>query len=487
MARTSGCPAGSLTVVTSIACANRSLDPFIQQAPRGSASPSGSGGPDQIRPSHKAIPAPLATSLARRPLLGRGAGFFHGRCEVRQAHQDVAGGRRLIIDGSMARAGGGFTYLVNVIPRLAQASPRDHFRLYLRSERLALSIPEIENVEVVKLPEAGLAHRLRFTYVDLPRLAAAWNADLYYSVGEYAPVYAPCPTIAAFRNPNVFTPLRQEWPLKQRLRLRVLRALAQASARTCDRILFVSEDSARWIGDRMGLAEDRRAVVHHGIDLESWRPRRGKSLHARPYILSVSSIYRYKNYVRLIEAWAQLARRSSNMPDLVILGDDQDPPYTQQMQQARRDCGDLAPRIHILGEVPYAQMRSWYENAALFVFPSYLETFGHPLLEAMASEVPLVAADIPVFREIAGDAAFFADPHQPEALASAISAVLFHKEARSVLVKRGSERVRRFNWGQSAQQLLHLFDSVLERHPMPVVVKSGPRAQAVGSSVPEAA
>ena len=59
-------------------------------------------------------------------------------------------------------------------------------------------------------------------------------------------------------------------------------------------------------------------------------------------------------------------------------------------------------------------------GATLFVFPSYLETFGHPLLEAMASDVPLVAADIPVFREVAGDAALYADPHRPEALASAM-------------------------------------------------------------------
>ncbi len=384
---------------------------------------------------------------------------------MRRRHRVSSGGRRFLVDGSMARAGGGFTYLVNVIPHLAKASPSDHFRLYVRSESIAASIPTIENVEVIRIPETGLANRLRFTYFEVPRLAAAWGADLYFSAGEYAPLRAPCPSIAAFRNPNVFTSLPQGWPLKQRLRLRALRTLAAASARACDSILFVSEDSARWIGNRIGLAEERRAVVHHGIDVESWRPRQGKSPHLRPYILSVSSVYRYKNYVRLIEAWEKLARRRANVPDLVIIGDDQDPAYSDQMRSSRRSCGALADRIHILGEVAYAQVKRWYEGAALFVFPSYLETFGHPLLEAMASEVPLVAADIPVFREIAGDAAFFADPHRPDALAQAMEESLFVHGAREALVKRGRERVRRFTWARSAQRLLDLFDSVLTGRP----------------------
>jgi glycosyltransferase involved in cell wall biosynthesis len=347
-----------------------------------------------------------------------------------------------------------------MIPRLAAQSPGDEFRLYVRTDRLAASIAEMPNLEVVKLPEAGLARRLRFTYLEMPRLAEAWGADLYYSAGEYAPLRASCPTIAAFRNPHVFAPLAEE-PAKQRIRLLILRQLAAASARACDRILFVSADSARWIGDRMGVPDGRRSVVHHGIDLERWRPRRSESLHTRPYILSVSSIYRQKNYVRLIEAWAKLARRRSKVPDLVIIGDDQEPAYSRQMQEVRGGCGELAKRIHILGEVPYAEIRRWYAKAELFVFPSYLETFGHPLLEAMASDLPVVAADIPVFREIGGDAAFFADPRQPEALARAMEEALFVEGARQALVKRGRERVCQFTWDRSAQRLQQLFESVL--------------------------
>ena len=83
---------------------------------------------------------------------------------------------------------------------------------------------------------------------------------------------------------------------------------------------------------------------------------------------------------------------------------------TRDSQPARvrelNESEDVAERIHILGEVPYADIKQYYAGADLFVFPSYLETFGHPLLEAKASDEPTLASDIPEIREVAWDAAF---------------------------------------------------------------------------------
>jgi glycosyltransferase involved in cell wall biosynthesis len=370
------------------------------------------------------------------------------------------GPRRILIDGSMASRGGGFTYLVNLVPRLARAHPEDRFRLLLRNPRIAASLPTLPNLELAVLPDVGWLARLRFTSFAAPRLAREWGADLYFSAGEYAPPRAPCPVIASFRNPNVFTSLDQGWPWRQRLRLGTLRMLARLSAATCARILFVSEDSARWIGDGLGLPPARRAVVHHGIDAEAWRPA-ARSDHARPCILSVSTIYRYKNFVRLIEAYGLLALRRPDAPDLVILGDDQDAAFSRRMEAARAALGERAARVKLLGEVPYADVRQHYAAASLFVFPSYLETFGHPLLEAMASEIPVVAADIPVFREIAGDAVLYADPYSSEAMARAMEQALEQPELRDTLVRRGREHVREFGWDRTAARLSALFDEVL--------------------------
>ncbi len=369
---------------------------------------------------------------------------------------------RVLIDGTMARGGGGHTYLVNILPRLAALARNTQLRVLVRSERLAAAIQPARNLEVDLLPEVGMAGRLRFTFQEAARVARAWDADLYFSAGETAPLSAPCPTIASFRNPNVFSTLDQGWSLRDRLRLRALRDLSRLSARACDRILFVSQDSADWIGDAIGLAPQKRAVVHHGIDHTAWAATPKRAVHPWPYILSVSSIYRYKNFVKLIEAYALLAKRRRDIPDLVIVGDDQDPEYARKMEAARVATHSLAEHIHILGEIPYADVPAWYAGAELFVFPSYLETFGHPLLEAMASNVPVVAADIPVFREIGGDAAFYADPHSAQALAGAMDDALFAALSREMLIKRGRERVREFSWERSAERLITLFSDVHE-------------------------
>jgi glycosyltransferase involved in cell wall biosynthesis len=380
------------------------------------------------------------------------------------------GGRRFLIDASMIHSGGGFTFAVNVVPRLARDYPGDAFRVFARSERLADSLGTAPNMEVVRLPPPSPWKRFHFTYIEGPRIAKEWGADVYFSSGDYAPLRASCPIVASFQNPNVFTPLRQGWSWKQSARLKLLRGLAGISARTADRIHFVSEDSSRWIGDSIGLPVEKRAWIHHGIDADEWRPtkpRTGGKLGDQPYILSVSSVYRYKNYVRLIEAFADLARRNPEVPDLVIIGADLDPPYTRQMHAAREATGDLAEHIHLLGEVPYADIRRYYQEASLVVFPSYLETFGIPVIEALASDVPLVASDIPIFREIAGDAAFYADPYRPESLADAMQEALSSETARDTLVKRGRERISRFTWDHAAAQLMGVFESVIEDRGAP--------------------
>lgn len=367
---------------------------------------------------------------------------------------------RILIDATMARKGGGFTDLVNLVPRLLEQGRERRFRLLLRSAALRDSLPPAANLETTLLPETGLPGRLSFTYTRAAGEARRWGADVYFAAGDLVPLRASCPMIASFKNPNVFTELDQDWYAYQIFRLGTLRRLSHLASRSCARILFVSEDSARWIGDRIRLPEHKRAVIYLGIDPTRFAGAPVRPLHPRPYVLSVSTVYRYKNFVRLIEAWTDLARRRPEIPDLVIVGDDMDPDYSAKMRAARDAAGGLAPRIKLVGEVRYAEVAAWYAGASLFAFPSYLETFGHPLLEAMAADVPVLAGDIPISREIAGDAALYADPHDTAAWAGALERALGDEPLRADLCQRGRERLARFTWQASAAAHLELFDEV---------------------------
>src|SRR5262249_36789823 len=135
-------------------------------------------------------------------------------------------GARILIDGSMARGGGGFTYLVNLVPRLTRLAPDDRFLLLLRSPSLAEAIQPAPNLTIELLPEVTARGRLWFTALEAARVASGWDADLYFSAGEGVPPLAACPKIASFRNPNVFKQIDAEAPPSERVRLLVLRALA---------------------------------------------------------------------------------------------------------------------------------------------------------------------------------------------------------------------------------------------------------------------
>ncbi|MBW2274488.1 MAG: glycosyltransferase family 4 protein [Deltaproteobacteria bacterium] len=374
----------------------------------------------------------------------------------------MGSGRRFILDGSMVWGGGGLTFLNGIVPWLARLSPDDSFRVFVRNPRCVEQIPALPNLEIELLQGKGFIGRFRFTTLRAPRIARSWKADLLFSFGDYAPPWSPCPVIASCQNPNVFTELDQGWVWYDVLRLRILRALAGLSARRCARILFVSQDSARWMGDAIGLPEGKRLWLHHGLDLEDWgsADSPGPAREQGP-ILSVSSIYRYKNYLRLMEAYALLLRRGLALPDLLIAGDDQDPEYYVQMKELKQRLGEIGERIHFLEGVPYEEIRDLYAAARLFVFPSYLETFGIPLIEALASGLPVVASDIPVFREIAADAPLYVDPHDTESIAGGIERLLFDDETRQSHARRSRQRAREFSWERSARKLLGTFDEVL--------------------------
>lgn len=367
---------------------------------------------------------------------------------------------RILIDATMARRGGGHTYLVNLLPTLATLAPERQFRVMTRSPGLRQALPPLPNLEIHPLPEAEFPKRLAFTTLRAPWIARRWRADVHFAAGDIAPLVSPCPAIASYRNPNPFTSLDQGWYPYQVFRLGALRHLARLTSRSCRRILFVSHDSARWIGDSLRLPVERRAVIHHGIDAVRFAPGEFAPPHPRPYVLSVSSIYRYKNFVRLIEAWIRVAKARSDFPDLAIVGDDMDPDYSAKMRAARDGAGPDTERIRIVGPVPYADVPDWYRGATLFAFPSYLETFGHPLLEAMAADVPVLAADIAVSREVAGDAARYFAATDVEALARGLERGVSDTALRSAQIAAGRERVAAFTWETSARRHLELFDAV---------------------------
>jgi glycosyltransferase involved in cell wall biosynthesis len=184
------------------------------------------------------------------------------------------------------------------------------------------------------------------------------------------------------------------------------------------------------------IAPDPSILPRHGL-----RPRR--------YVLAVSSPTPSKNFIQIARAVALLDAPDF---DVVVAG--------------ARDRGVFgaaalpdAPFIKYVGYVSDAELRSLYEHAGVFVYPSLYEGFGIPVIEAMASHCPVIASNAASLPEVCGDAAVLVSPHDPAALAAAIVGVMASSAERERLAQNGALRLRHFSWEAAAKTVL---DCMLE-------------------------
>lgn len=203
------------------------------------------------------------------------------------------------------------------------------------------------------------------------------------------------------------------------------------------------------------------AVVCNGLDAAKFaemdpQVREGALVRLRlpeRFLLAVGHFEPRKNYDTLIDALSILHRDGMTCP-LVIVGNDSGE-RTRIEQQVR--AAGLQSSVHLLSGLSDIDVRCLYGAASMLVFPSRYEGFGIPLLEAMASGIPVAASETPVFREILGDAGFYFDPDSAMEMAAAINIVLASPALREQMISRGAEQVRSFEFDVLAREMAAVY------------------------------
>jgi glycosyltransferase involved in cell wall biosynthesis len=179
----------------------------------------------------------------------------------------------------------------------------------------------------------------------------------------------------------------------------------------------------------------------------------------KPFVLFVSSLWRYKNCAGLIRAFAA-AKSELGDRQLVVVGPGRDVEYATELRELAASLG-VADDIVWVGGVPNEDTVHFYRAADVFVYPSFNETFGLPILEAMASACPVVTSNTTAMPETAGGAALLADPDDPETIAGAIVEACGPEGAR--LRERGPARAAEFTWTATAERTLEVYRAVHAR------------------------
>ncbi len=246
------------------------------------------------------------------------------------------------------------------------------------------------------------------------------------------------------------------------MRLRLLKQLTRISVWKARKVIFVSNRSKEITSRQLGIPDEKGFAIHHGVN-KQFGPNVSVSLPFQkylPYVLSASTIYRYKNYVPLIRAFVRLLKEYKLSHNLLIAGRVVDTKYFAQMEQIIAEEG-VGSHVHLLGEIEHAQMPSLYAGARLFAFPSYLETFGLPPIEAMASGVPVVSSNASVIPEVCGNAALYFEPFSIDELTEVMYKLLTDDSLWKKMRRRGFERAKQFSWDRAAAQTLSVIEQAL--------------------------
>jgi glycosyltransferase involved in cell wall biosynthesis len=163
---------------------------------------------------------------------------------------------------------------------------------------------------------------------------------------------------------------------------------------------------------------------------------------------------RYKNFYRLLEGFASTSVK--NRIYLIIAG----APWRQEELERIKELG-LDSCVRLVLNPTDTLLAALYTGALAFIYPSLGEGFGIPLLEAMACETLVLASDIPVFREVAGDGAMYFDPYQPDDIARVLE-IAASGSGRSEYIRRGIRQVAKYSWDKCAAETYDVYRKALE-------------------------
>lgn len=266
------------------------------------------------------------------------------------------------------------------------------------------------------------------------------GASVVHCPANFGPAFAGVPVVLtvhdllAFRHPEYVPGAYAS----------VLRAMIRRAARVARRILTVSASTRDDLVRLLGVPAGRIDVVPLAGSAPA-APRPGGAAARRDdLLLAVGNRMPHKNFERLLEALARIPE--PRRPRLVTTGSHGPDPLAPVVDRL-----GLGPWVDLRGWIGSAELERLYAEATVLVFPTLFEGFGLPTLEAMSRGCPVICSDLPVVREVAGDAARYVDPNDADDLARAITEVCADRALRERMARDGLVRAARFSWERTAE------------------------------------
>lgn len=370
-------------------------------------------------------------------------------------------------------------YTYYLVQHLLRADRRNRYLLFfdskLTNEAIAAITKRAPHATAVRFPFHDYRHALPgvYSHLLLAAFVARYRPDVYHVPGGLAPAAFGGRTVVTVHDLAIYQ--HPEWFPTQRVSRDFLYPRMLTAAH---RIIAVSRATRRELVKRFKIPASRIAVVYPGVDVSGSLPYQedvfsdedaadsaelAARYHiARPYLLYLGTIEPRKNVAGLVSAYLAAWRRYRFVRnfDLLVAG-----AAAWGSRQAMRSIAvaERATRgqVRALGYVPHREKFALMRKAVAFCFPTLAEGFGLPVLEAMSLGTPVLTSELPVIREVAGNAVVRVNSSSAGAMTQAIASLLRSDARRAELSRAGIKKARAYHWEKTARETIRVYRDVI--------------------------
>jgi glycosyltransferase involved in cell wall biosynthesis len=307
----------------------------------------------------------------------------------------------------------------------------------------------------------------------LPAAAEKEGCDLLHCTSNTAPVFSKVPVMVTLHDIIYMEKSYAEILLGpgtwyQKIGNCYRRLVVPRILKKCRKIITVSEFERKRIAGFFGMPDDQRlTAVYNGVG-PHFRPvtdrseiSRVKEKYKLPdrFFFFLGNTDPKKNTRGTLQAYASFLKKSQEDIKLVMLDYDR-----AELDRLLKDIGapEVIDRIVLTGYVVNTDLPAIYSQCEIFLYPSIRESFGLPVLEAMACGVPVITSNTSSMPEVAGDSAYIADPFNPETITDGMIALLRDKNLRAAITGKGYDRAAKFSWTSMARQVMNIYKETAE-------------------------